>query len=112
MLPEFIPKKLASRILATGKNINFLKEICHNNAAYSGRDKIESVLSNTPVECLFLKNDPILHSAIDEAYLTTSSMVLSVLMEQNRLVDHLKAIKKYLLLGQGDFIQYLLELIQ
>jgi len=112
MLPEFISRKLADRILATGKNLNFLKELCNNSTGYSGRDEIEKNLKETPVECLFLKNDPILHKTIEKAYETTSSMVLSVLMEQSRLVDHLNAIKHYLLLGQGDFIQYLLELIQ
>ncbi len=64
------------------------------------------------MECLFLEEDRVLTNAIETAYKTTSEMVLKVLIEESRLLDHLNAIKKYLLLGQGDFIQYLLELLQ
>jgi len=64
------------------------------------------------VECMFLEEDKLLYAAIDKAYKTTSDMVLKVLIEESKLLDHLKAIKNYLLLGQGDFIQHLLELIQ
>jgi len=39
-------------------------------------------------------------------------MILKVLIQDSRLVAHLNALKKYLLLGQGDFIRYLLELLQ
>jgi gamma-tubulin complex component 3 len=59
-----------------------------------------------------LEEDRVLTNAIETAYKTTSEMVLKVLIEESRLLDHLNAIKKYLLLGQGDFIQYLLELLQ
>lgn len=61
---------------------------------------------------MFLEDDRILNNAIESAYQTTSEMVLKVLIEESRLIDHLKAIKNYLLLGQGDFIQYLLHLLQ
>ena len=64
------------------------------------------------MECIFLEDDRVLKHAIESAYRTTSEMVLKVLIEESRLLDHLRAIKKYLLLGQGDFIQYLLELLQ
>lgn len=57
------------------------------------------------------ENSPIQY-AIEMSYKTTSEKVLKVLIDDSNLLDHLKAIKKYLLLGQGDFIQYFLELIQ
>jgi gamma-tubulin complex component 3 len=64
------------------------------------------------VECLFLEEDKLLNTAIEKSYKTTSEMVLKVLIQESKLMDHMKAIKNYLLLGQGDFIQHLLELIQ
>lgn len=41
-------------------------------------------------------------------YIETSSQLLSLLKEKYKLMDHLKALRRYLLLGQGDFIQYLM----
>jgi len=59
-----------------------------------------------------MEEDKLLNAAIEKAYKTTSEMVLIVLIQESKLIDHLQAIKNYLLLGQGDFIQHLLELIQ
>ncbi|KAF9584274.1 Gamma-tubulin complex component 3 [Lunasporangiospora selenospora] len=50
-----------------------------------------------------------LESSIDEAYSKTSKRLLSLLKTKFKLMDHLTAIKRYLLLGQGDFIQFLME---
>jgi hypothetical protein len=54
MLPSFISDTQAKRILATGKNINFLKEICHNAKGYEGRNQIKSLLERSPGEDIVL----------------------------------------------------------
>lgn len=64
------------------------------------------------VDCMFTEDDKVLTTVIEKAYKTTSKMVLEVLINESKLIDHLKALKHYLLLGQGDFIQHLLELVQ
>lgn len=64
------------------------------------------------VESLFWGDNSPIQYAIEMSYKTTSEKVLKVLIDDSKLLVHLKAIKKYLLLGQGDFIQYFLELIQ
>ncbi|XP_021963401.1 gamma-tubulin complex component 3 [Folsomia candida] len=112
MLPSFISIKQAERVLATGKNINFLKDICHHNQGYEGRGRIKEWLADNPVDCMFTEDDKVLTTVIEKAYKTTSKMVLEVLINESKLIDHLKALKHYLLLGQGDFIQHLLELVQ
>lgn len=38
MVPSFLGEKYAKRILATGKSINFLREVCHESGDISGRD--------------------------------------------------------------------------
>jgi len=48
MLPSFINMKGAQKILATGKNINFLKDICHNSRGYECRNEVKIVLESTP----------------------------------------------------------------
>jgi len=40
--------KQAERVLATGKNINFLKDVCQNAKGYDGRNQIKSLLERSP----------------------------------------------------------------
>lgn len=46
---------------------------------------------------------------INEVYLNTSKKVLDIVMGPHKLLEHLQAMRKYLLLGQGDFIGLLME---
>lgn len=50
-----------------------------------------------------------LEGSIDAAYVGTSQRLLHLLVTKFKLTDHLTAIKRYILLGQGDFIQHLME---
>jgi len=50
-----------------------------------------------------------LEGSIDAAYVGTSQRLLFMLKTKFKLMDHLTAIKRYILLGQGDFIQHLME---
>ena len=52
-----------------------------------------------------------LHEAIEHCYRETSSLVLDTMFRRYKLMDHVSAMRKYLLLGQGDLIRYLLELL-
>lgn len=49
---------------------------------------------------------------INKAYREISKMVLQSLNENFKMLTHLEALRKYMLLGQGDFIHYLLEIIE
>lgn len=53
--------------------------------------------------------DTKLHIMIDNVYLNTSKKVLDIVMGTHKLLEHLQAMRKYLLLGQGDFIGLLME---
>lgn len=48
---------------------------------------------------------------VDLIYEKISTHVMNVLNEKYMLTHHLEALKKYLLLGQGDFIQCLMDAI-
>ena len=52
-----------------------------------------------------------LERSIDAAYQTASHRLFEVFMEKFRLLDHLQALKHYLLLGHGDFSEQLMELL-
>lgn len=53
--------------------------------------------------------DTKLHMMINDVYLNTSKKVLDIVIGPHKLLEHLQAMRKYLLLGQGDFIGLLME---
>lgn len=64
----------------------------------------------SPVEDIFADvADTKLHIMINEVYLNTSKKVLDIVMGPHKLLEHLQAMRKYLLLGQGDLVGLLME---
>ena len=53
-----------------------------------------------------------LRQSIDVAYRVVSKRLLEVLYDNYKLMDHLHAARDYLLLGQGDFVRHLIDLLQ
>ena len=53
-----------------------------------------------------------LATLVDAVARVTNQRLLQLLLETHRFAEHCLAIKKYLLLGQGDFIAHLLSLLQ
>ena len=108
MIPKFLTLSWVKKILATGKSINFLHEVCHDNSPISGRDVVKASLDETSPESFFASpsGDSVLHRTIDRAFKDTSSHVLSILFTRYKFLDHMSAVRKYLLLGQGDIIRY------
>jgi gamma-tubulin complex component 3 len=52
-----------------------------------------------------------LESCINNAYRITSRHLLNILYNRYKLIDHMKALKRFLLLGQGEFIQCLMDIL-
>ena len=50
-----------------------------------------------------------LERSIDTAYQIASQRLFDVFFEKYRLLDHLYALKHYLLLGYGDFAEQLMD---
>ena len=48
---------------------------------------------------------------IQSASAVTSKKLIEVMFKKFKLKGHLIALKKFLLIGQGDFLQYLMDLI-
>lgn len=113
LVPSFISLAQARKILATGKNINFLREVCQNHTPIKGREALKQALESTNVEALFVEDhDGELQNMLEQAYRETSRRVLDVLNNNYKFFDHLQALRRYLLLGQGDFIRHLMELLE
>ncbi|XP_058834905.1 gamma-tubulin complex component 3 [Topomyia yanbarensis] len=109
MLPEFVTDTMAKRILVIGKSINFLREVCQDKTPVKARNDLKQCLEND-LDLLF---SPVsttkLHLLIDSVYLNTSKQVLDIVLGPHRLMDHLQALRNYLLLGQGHFADLLME---
>ena len=50
-----------------------------------------------------------LERSIDAAYRTASQRLFEVFLEKFKLLDHLQALKHYLMLGRGDFADQLMD---
>merc|ERR1719412_423211 len=114
MIPKFLSLSWVKKILATGKSINFLRCVCDDSTSnITNREKVMHMLDQ---ECsaanLF---EEVHHNKLLEAvqlcYTETSSLVLDTLFKRYKLIEHFSAMRKYLLLGQGDLIRYLMELL-
>ncbi|KIJ70589.1 hypothetical protein HYDPIDRAFT_105325 [Hydnomerulius pinastri MD-312] len=104
MLPMFVGEAFGKKIFSTGKSLNFIRYSCHDSDWVATREK----MSNTGG---ILKYSDIagLERSIDSAYLTASQRLFEVFIEKFKLMDHLQALKHYLLLGYGDFAEQLME---
>ncbi|KAN0097611.1 Spc97 / Spc98 family domain containing protein [Tylopilus felleus] len=104
MLPMFVGEAFGKKIFSTGKSLNFIRYSCHDSDWVATREK----MSNTGG---ILKYSDIagLERSIDSAYSTASQRLFEVFIEKFKLMDHLHALKHYLLLGYGDFAEQLME---
>ncbi|GLG92787.1 Gamma-tubulin complex component 3, partial [Gryllus bimaculatus] len=112
LVPSFVPMAEANKILATGKSINFLREVCQDQTPIHGRDMLRQALDAANVEALFTSDrDGDLGQVMEMAYQEVSRRVLDVLSGPHKFLENLHALRRYLLLGQGDFIRHLMEII-
>ncbi|KAG2013609.1 gamma-tubulin complex component 3 [Coprinopsis cinerea AmutBmut pab1-1] len=94
----------ASQIFSTGKSLNFIRYSCHDSDWVVTREKMSSFRGT-------LKYSDVggLEKSIDSAYRLASHRLFEVFIEKFKLLDHLSALKNYMLLGHGDFADQLME---
>lgn len=115
MLPSFITKSQAKKILGAGKSINFLREICKDPTPLRGKERfmLNDETDKCKVETFFdMDPDGPLQTMMNAAYKETSTRVVEMLTKEYQLMDHIQGIKGYLLLGQGHFVQHLMHLLE
>ena len=101
-VPSIITEDFAKKVFLIGKSLNFIRYGCGDSAwveAYSKDASKELRYGDTAT----------LETSIDKAYKTTMARLIYLMDSKFKLFDHLNALKKYLLLGQGDFIALLME---
>ena len=112
MLPSFISSTLACRILRTGKSINFLRVCCDDKGwAKAASEAAAHVGTTTRRGSLGYGETDALQALVVEAAKRIDRHLMDVIHGRYRFRDHCMAIKRYLLLGQGDFVQYLMDMV-
>ncbi|EPS71643.1 hypothetical protein M569_03113 [Genlisea aurea] len=112
MLPSFIPHSLAQRILRTGKSINFLHVCCEDRGwADAAAEAVAAAGTGTQKGVLGYGETDALETLVTEAAKRIDKHLLDVIYNKYKFREHCLAIKKYLLLGQGDFVQYLMDIV-
>ncbi|WFD20765.1 Microtubule-nucleating Tub4p (gamma-tubulin) complex component [Malassezia caprae] len=99
MLPTFLSEHFARKIFSTGKSLHFLRECCGADQCVHGQARRELRYSDMAG----------LEHAIDAEFALASGHLCELFLTQFRLRDHLRALKAYLLLTQGDFADALLQ---
>nr|CDS31903.1 gamma tubulin complex component 3 [Hymenolepis microstoma] len=112
MIPEFISNEQARKILLVGKSVNFLIHVCNDSLNFKDLEAIRNTRLKQ-VEAIFNQTfDRSFDRMISTAYTHVSKHLLEILFQKYHFMDHLTACRKFLLLGQGDFIQRLIDLLQ
>lgn len=117
MVPGFIGPSLAAKVLSVGKTINFLRYCCKESTFFQN-DLIEMELDAnafryeiTQREAETTFREANIHEAVDAVAARTHQALIATLFKDYHLLEHCRALKQYLLLGQGDTIQYLMDLL-
>lgn len=102
MVPSMMNSEFAKKVFLIGKSLNFIR----NNCGDSDWVVQHSLMHSKPLDYANTAN---LSSSIDTAYQSTMSRLTYLMSTKFLLFTHLQALKQYLLLGQGDFIELLVE---
>ncbi|KAK4982551.1 Microtubule-nucleating Tub4p (gamma-tubulin) complex component [Elasticomyces elasticus] len=102
MIPSIMTADFAEKVYLIGKSLNFIRYGCGDSAWVEHHSKDAS-------RELSYGDTANLETSIDKAYKTTMARLIHLMSDKFKLFEHLAALKKYLLLGQGDFIALLME---
>lgn len=102
MIPSITTDDFAQKVFLIGKSLNFIRHSCGDAPWVDDYSKSSS-------KELRYGDTATLEAWIDEAYKTTMKRLMDLMTNKFHLFTHLKALKSYLLLGQGDFIALLME---
>lgn len=98
-IPSFL-QKMADKILSTGKYLNVVRECGHDVTCPVAKEIIYTLKERAYVE------------QIEKAFNYASRVLLDFLMDEQELLAHLRSIKRYFLMDQGDFFVHFMDLTE
>ncbi|KAJ3043517.1 Gamma-tubulin complex component 3 [Rhizophlyctis rosea] len=104
MVPSFLSRAVAKKIFLIGKSLNFIRHTCAGDAYVVSRSAL-----SVSAKGLTYGDLGGLEESVEKSYKGVSGHLLEILFGRYRLMDHFVALKKYLLLGAGDFVQFLMD---
>ncbi|KAH7326286.1 Spc98 family-domain-containing protein [Stachybotrys elegans] len=102
MVPSIITQDFAKKMFLIGKSLNFIRHSCGDSLW------VENYAKDASKELRY-GDTATLEVWIDEAYKTTMKRVIDLMANKFHLFQHLQGLKNYILLGQGDFIELLMD---
>ncbi|GAA94574.1 uncharacterized protein L969DRAFT_613205 [Mixia osmundae IAM 14324] len=100
-VPSFMTIDLARKIFSTGKSLFFLRLSCTDDDALLPAPQAGDEITYANLSRL--------DAQVATAYESASRRLFTIFCERFRLPDHLRALKNYILLGRGDFVELLME---
>ncbi|KAN0065677.1 Microtubule-nucleating Tub4p (gamma-tubulin) complex component [Thecaphora frezii] len=104
MLPSFLDESFGRKIFSTGKSLNFIRHSCGDSDWMATRSNLDA--SGKDLRYTDLSG---LERTIDTAFTIASKRLLDIFLDKFRLLDHLRALKDYLMLFRGDFVDLLMQ---
>uniref|UniRef100_A0A8C4RB63 Tubulin gamma complex component 3 n=1 Tax=Eptatretus burgeri TaxID=7764 RepID=A0A8C4RB63_EPTBU len=109
MIPSFISTEQARQVLSIGKSINFLHHVCGDRTLETkSKNMLEEVGISSSNDGDWLLSA----ERVRSTYECTAKHLLHILSSRYQILEHLGALRRYLLLGQGDFIRHLMDLLK
>ncbi|RSH94655.1 Microtubule-nucleating Tub4p (gamma-tubulin) complex component [Saitozyma podzolica] len=104
MVPGFVSEEFGKKIFSTGRSLNFIRYSCQDTDWIETQAKLANA-----GQALKYSDLAGLERSIDDAYSIASQRLLEIFFDKFVLLDHLRALKSYLMLGAGDFTELLME---
>ncbi|KAL7419580.1 Microtubule-nucleating Tub4p (gamma-tubulin) complex component [Cryptotrichosporon argae] len=101
MVPGFVSEDFGKKIFSTGRSLNFIRYNCYDSEWITTQTHMATALKYSDLAGL--------ERSIDDAYSGASKRLLEIFYDKYNLMDHLRALKSYLMLGAGDFAELLME---
>eukprot|EP01112_Ceratiomyxa_fruticulosa_P004486 TRINITY_DN15026_c0_g1_i1.p1 TRINITY_DN15026_c0_g1~~TRINITY_DN15026_c0_g1_i1.p1 ORF type:complete len:854 (-),score=186.01 TRINITY_DN15026_c0_g1_i1:181-2742(-) len=102
--------RVAQKVLTTGKYLNVVLECRRDSKKVSQSEDIKSHRESSSKAFLSPSQEREYTEKIEKAYQFASKTLLSLLMGEKQLMAHLRSIKHYFLLDQGDFFVHFMDL--
>lgn len=107
MIPTFIEREQADKIFLIGKSINFIRRVCGDTEW----DINAHSQSKAQAGCFEYGQWTKLRNFVNKRCEIVNKHVVSLMLEKFSLMRHFGALMRYLLLGQGEFFQCLMDLL-